>query len=309
MSSAPLPKSMQPWASSYDKTSSAVSTSSASHLFSKPIARTQSPTHCTRHLRPVATCNSPTCPRNVTSSSSWAYKKQTIIGAGLDTKSLASLGGAVPGEPHLITAIKLFIRFSALVCAEVMADSERAAEEAKREGSPMDTDDDSSSGSDSDDEAAEGSASGNGEKSKRKSEEQRQASVPLQGAGGEKYIPQREWYGLLCGLVTRAVLEGYLLHGWKETKALEVLFGIGSAPPRQGSFSGSDTLPGEQGEYDPDGYLGLKDSYWNLFPSTPGAPPSEALKEFRAEMIRRRDEVRFSILYLFVAGTLIFALL
>ncbi|KDQ08733.1 hypothetical protein BOTBODRAFT_561410 [Botryobasidium botryosum FD-172 SS1] len=39
--------------------------------------------------------------------------------------------------------------------------------------------------------------------------------------------PTREWYALFTGIITRAVLEGYLLKGWKGTTAAEILFGIG----------------------------------------------------------------------------------
>jgi hypothetical protein len=107
--------------------------------------------------------------------------------------------------------------------------------------------------------------------------------------GGDKYLPQREWYALLCGLVTRAVLEGYLLHGWKDTKALEILFGLGNATSRP---HGSEAVSSEEhGEHDPDGLLGLRESYWSLFSSS--SEGSDALKEFRAEMARRREEVCF----------------
>lgn len=39
--------------------------------------------------------------------------------------------------------------------------------------------------------------------------------------------PSKEWYALLSGIVTRAVLEGYLARGWKGADGLEVLFGLG----------------------------------------------------------------------------------
>ncbi|CAE6468407.1 unnamed protein product [Rhizoctonia solani] len=40
--------------------------------------------------------------------------------------------------------------------------------------------------------------------------------------------PTRVWYALLCGLVTRACLEGYLMRGWKGTLGAEILFRIGA---------------------------------------------------------------------------------
>jgi hypothetical protein len=39
--------------------------------------------------------------------------------------------------------------------------------------------------------------------------------------------PTRAWYALLCGIVTRAVLEGYIRGQWKGADPLEVLFGLG----------------------------------------------------------------------------------
>ncbi|PVF94424.1 hypothetical protein CPB86DRAFT_45975 [Serendipita vermifera] len=41
--------------------------------------------------------------------------------------------------------------------------------------------------------------------------------------------PAREWYALFAGLLTRAVLEGYLVRGWKSVQPAEVVFGIGLA--------------------------------------------------------------------------------
>jgi hypothetical protein len=41
--------------------------------------------------------------------------------------------------------------------------------------------------------------------------------------------PTREWYALLAGLLTRALLEGYMLRGWKGTQAAEILFSVGLA--------------------------------------------------------------------------------
>ncbi|KAG8764138.1 hypothetical protein FRC11_004626 [Ceratobasidium sp. 423] len=40
--------------------------------------------------------------------------------------------------------------------------------------------------------------------------------------------PTRVWYALLCGLATRACLEGYLMRGWKGTLGAEILFRIGA---------------------------------------------------------------------------------
>ena len=39
--------------------------------------------------------------------------------------------------------------------------------------------------------------------------------------------PTRAWYAILCGMITRAVLEGYIRGRWKGPDPLEVLFGLG----------------------------------------------------------------------------------
>lgn len=39
--------------------------------------------------------------------------------------------------------------------------------------------------------------------------------------------PTRAWFALLCGLLTRAVLEGYVARGWKGAEYAEVLLGVG----------------------------------------------------------------------------------
>jgi hypothetical protein len=39
--------------------------------------------------------------------------------------------------------------------------------------------------------------------------------------------PSSEWYGLCAGLLTRAVLEGYVCGGWKGLGALETLMKVG----------------------------------------------------------------------------------
>jgi hypothetical protein len=57
----------------------------------------------------------------------------------------------------------------------------------------------------------------------------RQQAMEIIDADEEPVRPKREWYALLASLITRALLEGYLLRGWKGTHAAEVLFGVGLA--------------------------------------------------------------------------------
>ncbi|KAI0367959.1 hypothetical protein BV20DRAFT_949176 [Pilatotrama ljubarskyi] len=101
--------------------------------------------------------------------------------------------------------------------------------------------------------------------------------------------PSREWYLLLAGLLTRAVLEGYLTAGWRGIEPLEVLLGVGlgAAPPTPrpngqdnrplssagsapsgttaGRASGGDDP--EFKEFDPDDLPELEEAARILFPS------------------------------------------
>ncbi|KAG8719654.1 hypothetical protein FRC08_002314 [Ceratobasidium sp. 394] len=52
--------------------------------------------------------------------------------------------------------------------------------------------------------------------------------------------PTRAWYALLCGLLTRACLEGYLMRGWRGTTGAEVLFRLGVRPEEGPSYNGSN---------------------------------------------------------------------
>ncbi|GJJ08037.1 hypothetical protein Clacol_002244 [Clathrus columnatus] len=93
--------------------------------------------------------------------------------------------------------------------------------------------------------------------------------------------PTRAWFALLCGLITRAVLEGYLARGWKGADYIEILMGIGLGikgvgTRRQSSGIGDfrdDNLLGQnipvvedpQDEFDPDEMPGLIDACKILF--------------------------------------------
>ena len=50
------------------------------------------------------------------------------------------------------------------------------------------------------------------------------------------YFPTKEWYAILSGLLTRAVLEGYLSRGWKGYQGMECLLRVGQRPSTIGSF-------------------------------------------------------------------------
>jgi hypothetical protein len=118
--------------------------------------------------------------------------------------------------------------------------------------------------------------------------------------------PTREWYALLAGLLTRAVLEGYLLKGWNGTYAVETLLSLGLSdgcrgekPSEKPSFFG--LLEGEPpmvNELDPDGLPSVPEAGRILFGG--GAMLKEegqmaeltAEEEFTLEMRKRMTEVR-----------------
>lgn len=58
--------------------------------------------------------------------------------------------------------------------------------------------------------------------------------------------PTREWYMLLAGLLTRAVLEGYLSAGWRGTKPVECLLLVG-IQSGNGRLLGARTRTGDRG--------------------------------------------------------------
>jgi len=133
-------------------------------------------------------------------------------------------------------------------------------------------------------------------------------SALLSSQVGSSTQPRKDWYELLALILTRAVLEGYVLHGWRGTRAAQVLFGFGgsnakppSSPKRPSrdvdSDSDSDSSEEEddEAEFSPDGYPSLADAYRKLFPSSlSGSSTStqclEELRAFREEMGRRRSE-------------------
>jgi hypothetical protein len=106
------------------------------------------------------------------------------------------------------------------------------------------------------------------------------------------FRPTREWYLLLAGLLTRAVLEGYLTGGWKGLQAAECLLTVGL-----GVGDGTISKGGEDErfqEFDPDDLPSLADAVKLLFPSLRDNVPSRrsvAEDEYEAEMFERLKRV------------------
>ncbi|KAJ7193911.1 hypothetical protein GGX14DRAFT_587272 [Mycena pura] len=100
-------------------------------------------------------------------------------------------------------------------------------------------------------------------------------------------LPSREWYLLLAGLLTRAVLEGYLTAGWRGPDAVDCLLkvglDIGPLPPE-------NPPKDEFAEFDPDELPSLLDATRMLFPALRDgnkSPKGQAEEEYEMEMETR----------------------
>lgn len=134
--------------------------------------------------------------------------------------------------------------------------------------------------------------------------------------------PTRAWFALLSGLITRAVLEGYVARGWKGADYIEILMGVGLGirdvgTRRQssgiGDFRDDNQLPASSApivedvrdEFDPDEMPGLVDACKILFsglvrdtalpvPLDPiETTTGTAEQEYVQEMEERMSEVSF----------------
>ena len=106
------------------------------------------------------------------------------------------------------------------------------------------------------------------------------------------FRPTREWYLLLAGLLTRAVLEGYLTGGWKGLQAAECLLTVGLGVEYGTASKGSEDERFQ--EFDPDDLPSLADAVKLLFPSLRDNVPSRrsvAEDEYEAEMFERLKRV------------------
>ncbi|KAJ7285367.1 hypothetical protein C8J57DRAFT_1709586 [Mycena rebaudengoi] len=114
---------------------------------------------------------------------------------------------------------------------------------------------------------------------------------------GSALRPSREWYLLLAGLLTRAVLEGYLTAGWTGPDAVDCLLkvglGLGAGAPSGATpggadkaTEGADAKPTEEfAEFDPDELPSLLDAARMLFPALrEGNTASKGLAEEEFEM-------------------------
>ncbi|KAJ7111995.1 hypothetical protein C8R44DRAFT_799092 [Mycena epipterygia] len=99
---------------------------------------------------------------------------------------------------------------------------------------------------------------------------------------GSALRPSREWYLLLAGLLTRAVLEGYLTASWRGPDAVDCLLKVGlgmGTPPQE------NQPKDEFSEFDPDELPSLLDAARMLFPALrDGNSGNKGLAEEEFEM-------------------------
>ena len=91
-------------------------------------------------------------------------------------------------------------------------------------------------------------------------------TASTEDVGAKALVPTSEWYLLLAGLLTCAVLEGYLTAGWTGLAPVQVLLGVGlgSAVVPEASQPTKDE---EYDEFEPDDMPDLPDAVSVLFPS------------------------------------------
>jgi len=84
-------------------------------------------------------------------------------------------------------------------------------------------------------------------------------------------VPTTQWYFMLAGMLTRAVLEGYLNAGWTGLAPVRVLLGVGlgSSATRNAAAPPPSTadVDDKYVEFEPDGMPELSDAVDVLFPS------------------------------------------
>lgn len=133
---------------------------------------------------------------------------------------LCSVGG------QLAELIPRFLRLSALVAVELGREAKDREDEAqrvgdKRAGSSIDQESDDDH--DREDDTASIGATG----AAKSGSVLKSSDVVSPYLLSLSFRPTQEWYGILAGLLTRAVLEGYLSHGWKGPLGMECILGVG----------------------------------------------------------------------------------
>ena len=249
-----------------------------------------------------------------------------VRGSALRRKVLESDPKTGSGNTKLSKLIPRFIRLSALVAAELGRESRGEEDESEDGGNGGRPRSGSSVASASGSTSAPGATAGGGSGQNEPGSGSSPFPVPssplmrrtsLQSQAQDRATmyefalrPSLEWYMLLAGLLTRAVLEGYLTGGWKGTPAVQCLLlvglGINENAGRKDEEEESDDPaddPEEFAAFDPDELPNLVEAVKILFPSlrdSSAGQKSKAEEEYEMEMLERLQKVRFSSLTLFL---------
>jgi hypothetical protein len=117
--------------------------------------------------------------------------------------------------------------------------------------------------------------------------------------------PSLEWYMLLAGLLTRAVLEGYLTGGWKGIPAVQCLLLVGLGINENAVQKDEEEESDEEDDseefagFDPDELPNLVEAVKILFPSlrdSSSEQKGKAEEEYEIEMLERLQRVCFFLL-------------
>lgn len=206
------------------------------------------------------------------------------------------------GNTKLSELIARFLRLSAMVSAEMGREARGEEEEPASPASPTEDKDDVDGDGDGEYSTSPSTERGGWEGAPPPEMEplpppatplppQAQASpyenqTPIYGSA---LRPSREWYLLLAGLLTRAVLEGYLTAGWRGPDAVDCLLkvGLGLGVPPLASPSAPDAFA----QFDPDELPSLLDAARMLFPTlrdgNAGGTKGLAEEEYEMEMETR----------------------
>ena len=108
--------------------------------------------------------------------------------------------------------------------------------------------------------------------------------------------PSLEWYMLLAGLLTRAVLEGYLTAGWSGIQAIQCLLLVGLGLNSNAGNLEEEEEEAEFADMDPDELPNLVDAVKVLFPALRDgglSPKGREEEEYEIEMLERLSKVSF----------------
>ena len=207
---------------------------------------------------------------------------------------------------RLSALIPRFLRLSALVAAELGREENEDGEESTKDGSVSPVVDRS----------GPSLAWGNGAGTTQYTPLPTEGTSQFQEAETRRYAnvlrPSSDWYMLLAGLLTRAVLEGYLSAGWRGYSAVECLLTCGLGIVDLPDSNNQSTLDedAKYADYDPDELPSLMDAVKMLFPGIRAGfygKKYEAEEEFETEMDARLRRVSgcWSLMYTLVDSFLV----